>query len=338
MTSRELVLDTLNFRNTGGRVPRQLWSLPWAGLHYPEMIEKLQRDFVWDFGSPSTILKHCPPTKGDPYQPGEYIDEWGCKFQNIQPGIIGEVKEPLIRRDDWSDADDVILPEGWLSFDADMVNRSCAESELFMMGGCCPRPFEQLQFLRGTVNLYMDLMDMPPRMCAFLEKMHDFYCRLLTRWAQTDVDALNFMDDWGSQQDLLINPEIWVKVFKPMYRDYVEIAHRYGKKAFMHSDGNTLSIIPHLIEIGLDAFNTQIFCIGVDKLAPFRGKITFWGEIDRQHLLPYASLDEIDKAVDCVYHTLWNDGGCIAQCEFGAGANPENVYEVFKRWAAVRPF
>ena len=122
----------------------------------------------------------------------------------------------------------------------------------------------------------------------------------------------------------------------PMYRDYINIAHKYGKKIFMHSDGNTISIIPKLIDLGLDALNTQIFCIGVDKLEQFKGHITFWGEIDRQHLLPNGTRDDIDRAVDSVYNTLWKDGGCIAQCEFGAGANPDNVYRVYERWNQLR--
>jgi hypothetical protein len=65
----------------------------------------------------------------------------------------------------------------------------------------------------------------------------------------------------------------------------------------MHSDGNTLAIYPDLIEIGLDAFNSQIFCIGIEKLAPFAGQICFWGEIDRQHLLPHAAPHEVAAAV-----------------------------------------
>ena len=105
----------------------------------------------------------------------------------------------------------------------------------------------------------------------------------------------------------------------------------------MHSDGNTLSIIPRLIDLGLDALNTQIFCIGVEKLRPFKGKITFWGEIDRQNLIPHASLEEIDRAVQKVYDTLWQDGGCIAQCEFGAGGNPDNVYRIYQKWSELRP-
>ena len=104
----------------------------------------------------------------------------------------------------------------------------------------------------------------------------------------------------------------------------------------MHSDGHTLRIIPKLIDIGLDAMNAQIFCIGVENLRQYRGKMTFWGEIDRQHLLPKGTLEDIDNAVQSVYDNLWQDGGCIAQCEFGPGGNPENVYRVYEKWGKIR--
>lgn len=149
-------------------------------------------------------------------------------------------------------------------------------------------------------------------------------------WLDFDVDGLTFMDDWGSQKSLLINPKMWEEYFRPMYQDYISIAKKYGKKTFMHSDGNTLDIYPRMIELGLDAFNTQIFCIGVENLEQFKGKITFWGEIDRQHLLPEGTTEDIKKAVEDVHRRLWADGGCIAQCEFGPGANPDNVYTVFE--------
>lgn len=337
MTSRELIMSTLEFRNTEGRVPRQLWTLPWATERYPEMIGKMNRDFGWDMGGPATVYARKTIAKGDPHGIGEYTDEWGCVFTNIQPGVIGEVKKPLVADEEWADADKVHIPEELLSFEVEQVNEECRKNrDLFLISPTLARPFEQLQFIRGTVNLYMDLMDPPQAMLHFMEKMHEFYCRLFEKWAETEVDALMFMDDWGSQQDLLISPELWERYFMPMYRDYIDIAHRHGKKIFMHSDGNTIRILPKLIEMGLDAINTQIFCIGVEKLRQFRGKITFWGEIDRQYLLPYGTREEIDAAIEQVYNTLWQDGGCIAQCEFGPAGNPQNVYRVYEKWNEMR--
>jgi hypothetical protein len=337
MTSRELVLATLEFRNTTGRAPRQIWTLPWANQHYPKEVDQLFRDFPPDVTGIGAPLAEPTIAKGDPCAIGQYTDEFGCVFENIHGGIIGEVKNPQIGEDDpdWDGACHVHIPEEMLTFDRDFVNRACAATEQFTQCGCTPRPFEQLQFIRGTANLYMDLMDPPPKMLEFMKRLHDFYCRQLTAWAKTDVDALSFMDDWGSQRGLLISPKLWVEYFKPMYRDYIDIAHSHGKKIFMHSDGHILAIYPHLIELGVDAINSQLFCMGLDNLAQFRGKITFWGEIDRQHLLPSGTVQDIDAAVKKVHDTLWQDGGCIAQLEFGPGCRPENAYQAFKTWDEI---
>lgn len=330
-TSRQLVLDTLANQNEG-RAPRQLWALPWVEMNYPGITKEILAEYPDDIITAPGYHQMLPKTTGSAYEIGEFVDEWGCKFTNAARGIIGEVKDALVKSDDWSDTDNVHIPEEWLTIDIEKVNAFCAETDCFVMGGCCPRPFEQLQFIRTTELLYMDLADPSEKMLAFIAKMHDFYCRLMEKWAQTDVDGLMMMDDWGSQRSLLINPTAWVAIFKPMYKDYIDIAHKYGKKMFMHSDGYTMQIIPHLIELGLDAFNTQIFCMEIEQLSQFKGKITFWGEIDRQHLLPHGSIAEVEAAVERVYKALWHKGGCIAQFEFGAGAKPENVRAIFRKW------
>ena len=334
MTSRELVLETMAFRNTSHRAPRQLWRLPWAAQNYPAQLAKIMEDFPDDcIGAPVTFAEK-PVTKGDPYQPGLYTDEWNCTFVNIHPGVQGEVKNPIVEAEDaeWTGARHVHIPEEWLRFDADEVNRACAGEDRFVMGSLCPNPFERLQYIRGTENLYMDLLFPSEGMRSFIRKLHDFYCRQAEAWAKTDVDSIHFMDDWGSQKNTLISTELWCEFFKPLYRDYVQIAHHYGKKAFMHSDGYILPFFSHLIEIGVDAINSQMFCMQPEQLAPFAGKITFWGEIDRQYALTLGSAADVEKAVRRVYDNLWKNGGCFAQCEFTVGAKPENVRAVFETW------
>ena len=332
-TPRELVFQTLNFEGPA-RAPRQLWALPWADMYHPDALKRIRAEFPDDIIGIGGYNSVYPKTYGDPHRIGEYTDEWGCTFINIQDGVIGEVKTPLVR--DWeADVARIHIPAEWIAIDRDAINRNCAATDRFTTAGCCPRPFEQLQFLRGTAELYADLTDPTTAMKRFVSEMHRFYCELLSAWAATDVDALMFMDDWGSQRNLLIRPAMWRELFKPMYRDYSQIAHAAGKKLFMHSDGHILSIYPDLIEIGVDAVNSQLFCMGVENLAPYAGKITFWGEIDRQHLLPEATVDEISEAVDLVHRTLWHNGGCFAQCEFGAAARPENVRQVFAQWTEI---
>jgi uroporphyrinogen decarboxylase len=251
-------------------------------------------------------------------------------FDNKQAGVIGEVKKPLIQ--DWEDLSAVHFPEERLSVDIEKVNAFCAQEERFVQAGTYPRPFERLQFLRGTEDLLMDIASEEEGLFDFIQKLHEFYTQEMELWAKTDVDALIMIDDWGTQNNMLINPRTWREVFKPIYKTYADIAHDSGKKIFMHSDGNILEIYPDLIEIGIDALNSQLFCMGLDKLAPFKEKITFWGEMDRQHILPNGTEQEVAAAVQQVYDHLFDSGGVIAQCEFGPGANPANVRALYAAW------
>ena len=328
-TPRHVFKDTLEF-NRPQRVPRDLWTLPWAEDHYPEMIQRLRREYPPDIVTAPGFYHQELPVTGSPYKRGIFVDPWGCVFENIQDGIIGEVKKPIVN--DWGQLDEVHVPREKLSIDRDCINNFCRQTDRFVKAGQLARPFEQLQFMRGTERLYMDLIDMPEGLCRMIDMMHRFYLDEMTAWAETEVDALMIMDDWGSQDSMLISPDMWRRLFKPLYREYVEVAHAQGKYLLMHSDGHIIDIYPDLIEIGVDAVNSQIFCMGVDQLAAFAGKITFWGEIDRQRMLPHGTTDEVGHAVDRVFDTLYRDGGVIAQCEFGPGADPDNVLTVFRRW------
>lgn len=333
MTSRERVRRCLEFDHPD-RVPRDLWLLPIAVLeHGREHIDAFQRRWPSDFAGPGVVnAAVLPLLDGDAYAVGRFRDEWGCLFENVQAGVIGQVKRPLL--DDWSKLGDLRLPVEILAIDPDAINRACAASQRFMMAGCCPRPFERLQFLRGTENLLKDLAKEPPELHELLRRVHGLYCRELEVWSRTAVDGLMFMDDWGSQRDLLISPRQWRRLFKPLYAEYVQIAHAAGKKAFMHSDGQISAICSDLVEIGVDALNSQLFCMDLAELGRrFAGRITFWGEIDRQHVLTSTDPGAARAAVaDVVRHLYRHAGGVIAQFEFGAGTRMECAEEVFRAW------
>jgi uroporphyrinogen decarboxylase len=149
------------------------------------------------------------------------------------------------------------------------------------------------------------------------------------------VDGVMLMDDWGSNTSLLISPDMWRAIFKPIYKEFCDIIHRAGKKVFFHSDGNIESIYGDLIEVGVDALNSQLFCMNIEALGKlYRGKITFWGEIDRQRVLPYGTREEVHAAVRRVRAALDDGtGGVIAQCEWGKDNSRENVEAVYEAWS-----
>jgi len=333
VTGRERVRRCLEF-DYPDRVPRDLWLLPIAEHeHGRAAIADFQRRWPIDFDRPAVPNpKLAALTEGDPYAVGRYRDEWGCVFENVQPGVIGQVKHPPL--DDWSKLGTLRLPVEVLDIDRAAIDAACAASDRFVLSGCCPRPFERLQFLRGTEAVFRDLAREPPELHELLRRIHDLNCREIEVWCRTRVDGITFMDDWGSQENLLISPRQWRRLFKPLYADYVRIARAAGKKAFMHSDGHIFAIYEDLIEIGVDAINSQLFCMDLAQIAArFAGRITFWGEVDRQHVLPAPSPAAARNAVRQLVELLYRPaGGVIAQFELGAGAKLANADAAFRAW------
>jgi hypothetical protein len=180
----------------------------------------------------------------------------------------------------------------------------------------------------------MDIALLPREFFELRDIVHGFFLAELEHWVKTDVDGISFMDDWGSQTSLLISPESWRTLFKPLYQEYCDLIHSHGKYVFFHSDGHIEEIIPELIEIGVDALNSQLFCMDLERIASrFKGQITFWGEIDRQWLLPFGTPDEVREGVRRVRAALDDGtGGVIAQCEWGLRDPFENIKAVFEAW------
>ncbi|MEW5901413.1 MAG: methyltransferase, partial [Acidobacteriota bacterium] len=173
MTSRDLVRNALGF-SSPPRIPRQLWLLPWANIHYPEELARIQRRYPDDLITAPPFYRELLRTTGDEYGVGTYIDEWGCQFEGRQRGVIGEVKEPLVGN--WQDLDKVRVPRERLSMDVAQINAFCRSRDEFVLSKWCGRPFEQLQFIRQPENLYLDLAERPPQLSRLLERLHHFYC------------------------------------------------------------------------------------------------------------------------------------------------------------------
>jgi hypothetical protein len=334
MTSRELVQRTLEFQQTK-RVPRQLWSLPIAQLTYVDEVDELMRRFPDDISQMVYQMPAEANIKGDRYSVGEYRDEWGCVFENVQAGVIGQVKHPIL--DDWSKLAHYEPPFHLLGRGMEDINRSVADSDKFVLSDFIARPFERMQFLRGSQNLYMDIAERSREFFVLRDMVHDYYCRVTEEWAKTDVDGIFFMDDWGAQKSLLISPDAWRELLKPLYADYCRIAHDAGKYVFMHSDGFIFDIYEDLIEIGADAINSQLFIMDIEEIGrKYKGRLTFWGEIDRQHILPSPDVEIARQAVRRVADALYDgNGGVIAQFELGAAARIENAYAIFEEWEKI---
>jgi hypothetical protein len=358
MNSRERVRKALKFEPTD-RAPRDLWTTAAVPMFHQEELAAVLERYPPDIGLPTdpagaSVSTHNPAAleksgaaavfrygaaetvKGVPYAQGSYTDEWGVVWEVGEDGVKGEVKQPLLA--DWRALDSFKVPRRIVDeANWDAVNAICAGTSKFMITPWHINLFERMQYLRGTELLLMDLAYGTPEAFRLRDMLHEFFLEEIAAWCRTDVDGIRFADDWGSQRALLISPDMWREYFKPFYAEYCRMIHGAGKFVFMHSDGDITAILPDLIEIGVDALNSQLFCMDIEAIAErYRGKIAFWGELDRQWILPYGTADEVREAVRRVRRALdRGKGGVIAQLEWGKDVPRANVETAFEAWCTA---
>ena len=330
MNSRERVYATLNFTGPD-RLATECWVLPIAFQGREAEMNALLGRFPGDFGGMSQ--RNVFDLAG--YHVGTYIDPWGCEWHNLHEGIHGLLKHAPL--EDYASMASYTWPlaavaQGWEDAEASLAAQQDKFTRAF--GG---NLFERMQFLRGTENLLMDLAD---EACAEVYLLRDHVAEIMRanieRQVRYAVDSIQFGDDWGSQRGLLISPRKWREFFKPVYKELFDIVLDAGKKIFFHSDGYIADIYPDFIELGVSAINSQVWCMGLDVLAPYAGQITFWGELDRQHLLPHGTPAEIQQAARQMYQTFYRNGGLIGQQSIEQVWHLENVEAALAAWGLVK--
>ena len=278
---------------------------------------------------------------GYPGRIGKYTDGWGCEWHVLENGVCGEVKgHPL---SDWKNFDSFRPPYDILRrADLSNVNRTCAENpDKFVMNRwepAMPNIFERMQHLRGTEQLFMDIAYGDARLFRLRDVLQEYFLTQFEMWCKTDVDAMHIHDDWGTQISLLISPQQWRSIFKPLYKQYCDMAHRYGKFVVMHSDGYIADILPDLLEIGVNAINSQLFCMPIEELAEkYHHKLCFWGELDRQWIQPFGKPSDVVQACYRIAKAFFRYGktGFVAQCYYTMNTPQENKDAERECWRKI---
>ena len=334
MNSKERVLKTLEFKNPD-RIPLTFWVLPAAKKQHGERLEELLSKYELDFGEISGPFDH--GFTPEYYVPGTYTDPWGCVWTIRQAGIIGEVKNNILDEDNELEVYKAPIDyfTQWWDREKPNIDAKLAKHRRngkFIAGGWIS-VFERMQFLRGTEKLFCDIALKEGKVEKLTDIVMEFWHVYLDRWLECDIDAVVIGDDWGSQISSLIAPTDFRTYFKPLYKELIDKIKSKSKKVFFHSDGYIFNFYGDLIDLGVDAVNSQIWCMGVEKVArEFAGKITFWGEVSRQTILPHGSPQDVRNAVRLMKEQFWKGGGLIGQSEIGGDTPLENVEALLKAW------
>jgi uroporphyrinogen decarboxylase len=334
MNSRERVIAALRFQNPD-RVPLDMWIHRATQLKYGKDLDALLERYPLD------IVRLFGPTDRNFYPEmsdvGDIKDAWGSTWRILRQGINGEVKIPAIG--DISKVQEYQTPLEWLAKEwqkhDDLIERKIEagrKNNKFILGGYI-EIFQRMQFIRGTENLLYDLAGEPESAIMLRDKVTDYFKQYLRYWLKKDVDAIYFSDDFGTQRSLLISPKMWREIFKPAYQEMMTIVKGSRKFIFYHTCGHVLALYPEFIELGIDAVNSQIHCMGLENVAKFAGRITFWGEMDRQNLLPFGMPQDIYHAAGVMKEKLFvSGGGLIGHSVAGVDVPLENIEAILTCW------
>lgn len=171
---------------------------------------------------------------------------------------------------------------------------------------------------RGVEQVMYDIALQDPIGLACMEKR--FECcygrsEQALKVAGGKIDILWIGDDYGSQNGLLISPNIWRKLFFPKLKAMCDLGHKHQAKVMLHSCGATKAIWPDLIEAGVDLYDTvQPEATDMDPAQlkkDFGEKICFHGTISTQKTLPFGSVDDVKAEVIKRIKTVGSNGGFI---------------------------
>jgi len=336
MNSRQRVTRAIHFGKPD-RPPISHAILPSAQYHYgkalTEILETVHEDFGWH------MLPDLPPEKLPAlYKQGTNVDAFGTVWNVTVQGRCGiPIKFPLA---DYADYDNYVWPEfdaGTPAYRLYSGHMEGAGDEYYARGGWIAF-FEQMQQLRGFRSLLEDLIDGRSEVYRLRDDLLEFNLRWLDRWLKHEYQGLHFADDWGTQQNLMIRPEVWRSFFKPAYAAMFGKVKAAGLDVWFHSDGDISQIMPDLVELGVDVLNCQSSVMDCRWLgSQFAGKICFRTDLDRQNVMPYASPAEVKEYIFQLFETLGTrDGGIVACGEISEDVPLANIRAMYNAFAEYR--
>ena len=274
-----------------------------------------------------------------------YFDEWGVRWEKPSSSLYFDpVEHPLadagiqdLEAYSWPDPLDPGRTKG-LSEEA----RHLYESTPYAIVANAPGVgiFETAWMLRGFEKVLEDFIDKREFARALLEKVTQIqkgiYGEFLAAVGEY-IQVVMVSDDLGMEDGLMISPRLYRELIKPLHKElWGFIKEKTEAYLFFHSCGSVYQLIPDLIELGVDILNpVQVSAKDMESYRlkeEFGDRLSFWGGVDTQHVLPYGSLEDVEREVKGRIKDLAPGGGYILTAVHNIqwGVKPENICRMYE--------
>lgn len=267
--------------------------------------------------------------------------EWGYVWERIGNTMGLPHSFPLT---DWDNFETFkkTVPNPDESFRYELIPSQMAKyPDRYFVGTLGITGFNVVTFIRGFENSLEDLYCDRENIEHLIDIVFDYECGIIRNLAKFKVSGIFFYDDWGTQSNLMISPDLWREVFAPRYKKQFDLVHELGMDVWFHSCGNIYDIIPDLIELGADVLNlNQPDIFGIENLGKqFGGKICFNCPVDHQTVAISGTHDEIFDYVKRLSDNLGSyGGGLVSNIEeySSVGMSDENYNNIVEAFTCLR--
>lgn len=258
----------------------------------------------------------------EPHSP--FVDSWGNGQKEIEPGVwypgVHPLSEATIIEEieaypGWPDASDRTR----IAHVKEMAMHLAEQNEFAIMATpWLLFPFERACAMQGMDRFLLNLAMAPEFARALLHRITEVCKSLMGPFLEElgeHVDIIKIGDDLGTQDRLLISPQMYREILKPLHADFIQfIKGRTKAKVFFHTDGDVFPLIDDFIEIGVDILNPIQTSAGkmsdLEGLKKRYGKnIVYCGGIDTHRILPFGTPEEVRQEARRVMQILGPGGG-----------------------------
>jgi uroporphyrinogen decarboxylase len=235
------------------------------------------------------------------------------------PLYVEVVKCPLEFAENLSDILNYNFPDPYAKGRFEKAKRDIGRfgKDYFIIGDVEITLFELAWHLTGLEKYMIGMLCNEPWIELLNDRVEEWSTGLALQLVRLGVDAIWLGEDLGSQTSTLISPEDWRVRFKPRHKRLIEKLHRENPEIIiiMHSDGAVAPLIDDFIEIGVDVYNpVQPNVYGSDPQElkdKYGSRISFFGGIDQQQLLPSGDIRAIGAEVKRRIKILGKDKGYL---------------------------
>ena len=207
-----------------------------------------------------------------------------------------------------------IFPQGWEADALAWIDQQRARG-CYVAAGLGFGLFERTWTLRGFNEAMMDAALNPAFYDSLAESVAEHQLAILDRLLALPFDGIMFSDDWGYQRGVLLGPDRWRRFIKPRLARLYARVHRDGRHTLSHCCGSVVSIMPDIVEIGLDVLESvQPEAAGMNPYAlkrEYGGDITFWGGLGSQSTIPFGAPAEIKAEIARLCREMGQGGGYV---------------------------